>query len=472
MSDSPHPLAAERGPASAPDTPPPVGRGWRGCADLFGTAAIASMLIVGCLWLYNQGIQTIADGDWPTSLGKLTGLLASNLMLLQVLMMARIPWVERAWGHDLLTRRHRLVGFASFWLMLLHIVLITIGYAGHQGISPLVMAGHVLVRKPGMLLALGGTVALIAVVALSIRAARRRLRYESWHLLHLYAYLGMGLALPHQIWTGHDFEQVAAQVYWWTIWGAAAAATVVFRVGLPLWRSAYHRLRVVSVVPETDGVVSVLIAGRGLNRLRARAGQFFFWRFRDGPGWSRANPYSLSAAPTADGLRITVRAVGDGSARLARLGPGTRVLIEGPYGTLTADRQLRPKVALFAAGVGITPLRALLEELRFEPGHAALLYRISDQTSAIFVDELRDLAERRGVVVHYLTGPRRRATSWLPAGGRFDTADEQVLLRVVPDVAAREVYICGPPAWMAAARAACRHAGTPSHHIHLEDFSW
>jgi ferredoxin-NADP reductase len=49
---------------------------------------------------------------------------------------------------------------------------------------------------PGMLLAALGFGALVMVVVTSVRAARRRLRYESWHLLHLYAYLGVGLALP------------------------------------------------------------------------------------------------------------------------------------------------------------------------------------------------------------------------------------------------------------------------------------
>jgi ferredoxin-NADP reductase len=137
---------------------------------------------------------------------------------------------------------------------------------------------------------------------------------------------------------------------------------LVFRLGLPGWRSAYHRLRVLAVVPEAPGVVSVLIRGHRLDRLPARAGQFFLWRFLDGPGWTRANPYSLSAQPSRDQLRLTVQAVGDGSNRVSRLKPGTRVLIEGPYGALTSERRRNRRVLLIAAGVGITPMRALLEE--------------------------------------------------------------------------------------------------------------
>ncbi|MDT5031351.1 MAG: hypothetical protein QOC94_1522 [Actinoplanes sp.] len=141
-----------------------------------------------------------------------------------------------------------------------------------------------LTRYPGMLLATAGTALLTAVVVLSVRAARRRQRYETGHLLHLYAYLG-GLALPHQLWTGADFTVSApARVYWWSLYGSALAAVLAFRVGLPVWRSAYHRFRVAQVGTEAPGVVSVYIRGHRLDRLPVSAGQFFLWRFLDGPG--------------------------------------------------------------------------------------------------------------------------------------------------------------------------------------------
>ena len=103
-----------------------------------------------------------------------------------------------------------------------------------------------------MLLAVGGTVCLVMVVVTSVRAARRRLRYESWHLLHLYAYLGVGLALPHQLWTGQEFlTSPAATVFWWgAVGGLGRARCSSGGSALPLWRSARHRLRVTSVVPR------------------------------------------------------------------------------------------------------------------------------------------------------------------------------------------------------------------------------
>jgi ferredoxin-NADP reductase len=298
------------------------------------------------------------------------------------------------------------------------------------------------------------------------------MRYEAWHLIHLYAYLGVGLALPHQLWTGQDFlASPAARVYWWTLYGGTLAAVVVFRLGLPLWRSAYHRLEVAAVVPEGPAVVSVYLRGRRLDRLPVRAGQFFLWRFLDGPGWTRAHPYTLSAVPDTGALRITVKDLGDGSARVAALRPGTKVLIEGPYGAMTGARRRRTKVLMMAAGVGITAMRGLLDDLPYRPGEVTLLYRVGRLDDAVFAAELDELARRRGARVLYLDGPRPDRESWLPE--RFAHVSDVAALRwLVPDVAEHEVYLCGPPQWMDLARAAVRGAGVSPDHVHREAFAW
>jgi ferredoxin-NADP reductase len=323
---------------------------------------------------------------------------------------------------------------------------------------------------PGMLLAVAGTLCLVLVVVTSVRAARRRLRYESWHLLHLYAYLGVGLALPHQLWTGGDFlANPLATAYWWTAWAATAAAVVVFRLGLPAYRTLRHRLVVRAVVDEAPGVVSVHLAGRHLDELPARAGQFLLLRFLSGPGRSRAHPYSLSAVPSATGLRVTVKDLGDDSARVRGLRPGTRVLVEGPYGRLTAERRSTGKVLLLGAGIGITPLRALAEELPQLPGDVVVVHRVRSMAETVFLPELEHLERTRGLRAVLVPGPRN-GTSWAPVGSGPDGAT--ALRRIVPDVAEREVYVCGPDAWTAAALEAARRAGVPERRLHAERFAW
>ncbi len=451
--------------------PPRGPRRW--WADLAGSLAVFSVVAVVALWLSNGGVQNFSGtGGVAITTARLAGLVAADLMLIQVLLMARIPWVERAYGQDTLARRHRVIGFTSFWLMIAHVALVTFGYAQQVNATFLDQLWSLVTTYAGMLLATASLVLLVMVVGLSIRAARRKLRYESWHLIHLYAYLGVGLALPHQIWTGADFTaSYLTQTYWVTLYIGTLAAVLIFRIGLPVWRSYRHDLRVTDVVEEVPGVVSVHIGGKDLDKLRVRAGQFFLWRFMDGPGWSRAHPWSLSAMPTTDRLRITVKDVGDGSRRVARLSRGTRVLIEGPFGALTGARQRKGKVLLMAAGVGITAIRSLLEDLDYAPGDATLIYRTSTEAEAVFADELDVLAEDRGAQVIYVDGARGRRKSWLPADC-YDLEDDEALTRLVPGIADHDAYLCGPPPWMDAARIALRQAGVPADRIHIEEFAW
>ena len=281
----------------------------------------------------------------------------------------------------------------------------------------------------------------------------------------------MGLALPHQVWTGADFIGNAwARAYWWTLYSAVAASVLVFRLGLPLRRSWRHRLTVARVVHEGPGVVSVHLAGRHLDRLGVRAGQFFLWRFIDGTGSSRAHPFSLSAPPHASGLRITAKTLGTGSARLAALKPGTRVLMEGPYGRLTAAVRTRQTLTFVAAGIGLTPMRALLEELDYAPEEATLIHRTRGPDDVVFADEITELARARGVRVQHLPGARNPlAGSWSPIGF---SSSATALLALAPDIATSDVYLCGPDDWMRAVRTTARAAGVPARQIHSEHFNY
>jgi predicted ferric reductase len=470
-------------PPAAPRRLRPAPPWW---ADVIGAAAAGSLVVVTALWLSHHGVQDLGlagvapaqPADALIALGRWTGLVAADLLLIQVLLMARVPWIERSYGQDRLARWHRVLGFTSFFGMLAHVGFTTVGYAAGARTGIPAQFWELITTYPGMLLATAATGLLVLVAVTSMRAARRRLRYESFHLLHLYAYLAVGLALPHEIWTGTEFVgSPAARAYWWTLYGLTVAAVLVFRVGQPAVRTLRHGLRVAAVVPESPGVVSVHLTGRRLDRLPVRAGQFFTWRFLDGPGWTRAHPYSLSAAPDGRSLRITVKALGDGSTRLAAMRPGTRAVIEGPYGRLTGDVCRGRGVTLVGCGVGITPLRGLLEEVGPAeygpvPHPPTVIFRASTPEDLMLRAELEALVAARGGRLVCLPGRRSAdAENWLPAGYEH-IRPEDALRSIDPAIAAHDVFVCGPPAWMRAVGDAARRAGVREAQIHRERFDW
>ncbi len=125
---------------------------------------------------------------------------------------------------------------------------------------------------------------------------------------------------------------------------------------------------------------------------------------------------------------------------------------------------------MIGAGVGITPLRALAEGLEYAPARRCC--STARRPTPLFVDELTALAEQRGLVVWGLPGRRRAPdSSWL-GDGVDTTTDLAALTAWVPDVADRDVYVCGPGAWADLVLRDLRAAGVPEPHIHLETFGW
>ena len=194
---------------------------------------------------------------------------------------------------------------------------------------------------------------------------------------------------------------------------------------------------------------------------RAQAGQFFLWRFLSRGRWWASHPFSLSAAPDGRSLRITIKDLGDFTHRAAAIPVGTRVVAEGPFGVFTDAVRRRPKVALIGGGIGITPVRSLLEEM---DGDLVVVYRVLSDDDVIFGDELRELAARKDATFHLVVGDHRT-----PEGGRLLSPEH--LLSLVPDLAEREVYVCGPPAMADAVRKSVRQAHVPSRYIHTERFA-
>lgn len=455
-------LTLETARRVVPVAPGPVRRRRSLAASVLLLALGVDVGAVLALGVARFGTDVAAPGGLALWGGRVTGLLAEVLVLGMVLLAARLPALERAVGQDTLLRWHRWLGPTVLVVIVAHPLLLAAGYAGAAGWWPsLVGLGSTTLD------AVVGTGLFVIAAGTSVGLVRRRLPYESWHLLHLLTYAAVVLAFLHQLTAGSTVLQGTVVRTWWLMQVIAVLGlAAVHRVIVPLWVSARHGLRVVEVVRETDDVVSVVVRGRDLNLLGARGGQFLVWRFLDRSHWWRAHPFSLSAAPGGGLLRLTARQVGDGTRDLQHLRPGTRLLVEGPYGVMTGDARHGDRVLLIGAGLGIAPLRALLEDLPTAVD-VVVLHRASHAGDAVLHAELVGLAAHRPATrVELVTGGRGAAGDPdRPLGARS-------LRRLVPDIADRDVYVCGPAGLTDELRATVRSLGLPGDRVHAESFAF
>lgn len=457
--------AAEPAQAAArPRKQPPARRSSVPRPALAGAALVAAGIGLGATTALTITAETTgqltAVGGLATFAGNLTGMTGTYLALLMVLLVSRIPLVEQVLGHDGLLRWHRRLAPWPISLLVAHAVLLTAGYAQAARSGPWHEVHTLLFAYPDVLIATVGLGLMCLAGVISIRAVRRRLRREVWWSVHLVMYLALALSFAHVIVLGPSFVgHPLTRLVWSVAWAATAGVVLAYRVGLPVLRSVRHRLRVAEVRPEGPGVVSVICRGEHLDRLAVSGGQFFLWRFLTRGMWWQAHPYTMSALPQPPFIRLTVKGVGDHSAALARLRPGTRVAIEGPYGVFTRHAQRRPRVLLIAAGIGVTSVRSLLEDLP-RSARPAVVLRATRREDLVLGTEIADLVKRRGGHLHELTGSRTEAS-----------VDQYSLRRLVPDLKERDLYVCGPEAFVTSVVEVARSLGLPDEAIHHEAYA-
>jgi predicted ferric reductase len=441
--------------------------------DLAEVVAWGSVLVVVAMFLIDGGIKSIVDV--PSALGalsRLTALVGTDLLLIHMLLVARVPWIDRLYGLDKSTEAHKKLGKPILYLIVAHFLASLVNYAIVDQKAILDELYNLVFNVPDMLIATIALVLMIAVVVSSIQIARKRLSYEAWWVIHLLSYLSVFLAIPHQISTGSDIAGKPIAVFYWTALYVFVAGNIIwFRVLQPIFGSIHYGFKVETTVKESTDATSIYITGKNLQKLGYESGQFFILRVLTPSQWWRAHPFSLSAAPNSRFVRFTVGNRGDDTALLQKIKPGTRVILEGPYGVFTEARRTKEKVTLICAGIGAPPIRALAESMAARPGDVTIIYRVRDKDDAALVDELHTLSARRGFTFTLLEGGRGSANSWLPAHPE-NIPDHARISVIAPWISESDVFICGPAAWTRTVKRSLTRAGTPANQIHAEEFAW
>jgi predicted ferric reductase len=445
---------------------PPARSAWSTPDVAYVVFAANAVIIVG-FWWFSSGFEITRNAsDLFNGIGRVTGLLGTYLVLWQLLFMARLPWLEHAFGLERMAVLHKWNGYLAIGLLIGHAVFQTLGYQLGDGKNLVAQVADFIVSYQGLLAAIVALGLFVAVVVMSVTIARRGLAYETWYFIHLYAYLAVVLAFSHQLATGVDFAGNPAFVWYWCgLYVVVGGSLVLYRLVGPLASYRRHRFRVHAIEREARGVFSIYISGRDLDQFEAEAGQFAIWRFMDRKRWWQAHPFSISAVPNGRRLRITVKNIGDFTNDIHTLKPGTPILVDGPFGKFI-ERPKNSKVLLIAGGIGITPIRPLAEEMAADGFDVRVLYRAHSEGDLVFKKELDALTTQEDSVrVDYLltmAGSRRQARdAWFSPSS---------LAGLVPDIFDRVVYVCGPKGMMAVVRSSLEALGIPTDQIRTEVF--
>lgn len=395
------------------------------------------------------------------SFSRLAALVGTYFSIVGIFMIARIPWVEKSIGHDRLVVWHRKLGPWSLYLIGAHVLFITLSYAGQDQVSLIVEFWRILQNFGWLWFALAGFFLMVLAGVTSYKKARATMSYETWWILHIFTYGAMAAAFMHQIVNGQMFiGHPLNRGYWIALYVVMAVSVIWWRVVKPTALSIKHRLVVDKVVKEGPGVYSIIFKGRNLRKLGAEGGQFFNWRFNTKGHKMLAHPYSLSAAPTNEHMRISIKNLGDHSRASEYFRVGTKVWFEGPYGAFIAGRTKRKRAVMIGGGVGITPIRALLDEFK-SSAKIDVIFRAPRVEDLVLKEELDYIAanSKGSIRVHYMAGPRKNYPM-----------DAPFLKALIPDIADSDIYICGPVALIETVVDAAHELGVSPTRVHHEEF--
>lgn len=349
-------------------------------------------------------------------IARMSGRSGAFLMLVQLLLIA--------WGRK--TKLHKLNGKIAFLLVSVHMSIM------------LYINGLSILQIDEFFKAFIAFLLLILVIITSI-FIRNRLKYEVWHNIHLLTYLAILLAFSHQ--------KTPFPVFWKSLYIFTFANVFYFKflkLALNFWK---HKFRVDKIVQETPSTVSVYITGTEVEKFSFEPGQYVVIRFLDKNFWWQAHPFSFSSLPGQKSLRLTIKSSGDFTSQINKIKIGTSIILDGPYGEFTPDQSKSNKFLLLAGGVGVTPLRALIEHFANFKKDVIMVYAARNKEEILFAKELIKYK------VKYV----------------FGHLEKEILQNLIPDIASREVYICGPESFNKSMKQYSQELGVKS--IHLEEFS-
>jgi predicted ferric reductase len=403
--------------------------------------------------------------DFWTEFSVALGYSGLAMMGLQFGLTARFRYVTDPWGEDVIYHFHRQISLVAVGLVVTHPIILV-------AVKPELLALSNMLEAPlSAHFALVSIFSVIALVVTGLWRAALKIKYETWHLIHIVlAVVAVTAGVVHMVGSGFYLVDPWKQVLW--------VGLTVFWIGLLLYVRIVKPLfmlrrpyRITEVRKERGDTSTLVMQPEGHPGFRFRPGQFGWLTVWGSPFKITGHPFSFSSsAAVADGrVEMSIRNLGDFTSEIHKVPVGRRVYLDGPYGAFTIGNPADMHV-LIAGGVGVTPMMSMIRTFadRGEKRPVILLYGSKDWDSITFREELEALKERLSLtVVHILANP--------PAGwtGEQGFIDAEVLKRHLPlPFADHEYFICGPGVMMDAIEKALGEMNVPMSKYHSERYSF
>jgi predicted ferric reductase len=426
----------------------------------FLASQLAGALILGIL---SEPFNTwsLSPESFALNLSRIAALVGTAIALTSVALASRAPWIESAVGQDRMIYWHRKIGPYALFLIGFHVLLVSFAKTAGTEFNTWQSLWDLVIGAKWFMAAFLGFIFMVGIGITSYHRIRTLFSYETWWVIHLYSYIGIALAFMHEITNGVMFINSELLKNWWIFYTASIFTILItYRIIVPLRLTLTDKPQVTKVTRENRDTVTVSIRTNKRKAMKAKGGQFFNLRFLAGNKWWEAHPYSMSRVPKDGVLQFTVKELGDHSSWLKSLRPGTRVSLEGPYGNFTADRLVGDKVILIAGGIGVTPLKAIVQSLP-TVSHGVLLWRVSRKDDVFMLSDIEKLCQARGIDFKTVIGSRIHHQNWL-----------QKELGHLPDISTYEVFLCASKGLIDDSKRGLKQLGIPETSIYTEEFEF
>ena len=405
------------------------------------------------------------------ALGQALGLVGMAMFALNLVLGPRLRFLESLFGGmNRVYIVHHILGGVSFILLLVHPILLVAQYLGFGAIglkssyvlyiaNPFCFAQFSLVNPECSYLF--GVVALLLMILFLVLTFFIKLPYHTWKLTHKFLGFAFFFGALHALFVSSDVTRSPVLQYYMWFLAAIGFASIMYRTILGALLIPRREYVVDEVKQINPSIVEIVMHAKDGKPMSYTPGQFVFIGFPDTRGLEEVHPFSLTSSPGTDKLSIGVKALGDYTKQLNRIMPGSRAVIEGPFGRTSYVYYPCKEQIWIAGGIGVTPFLSMARSLTKESDYKVdMYYSAMSSEGAAWNEELCSIAA---------TNPNFRLIPWYGVEKGYLSAD--AIAAESKNLLGKEIFVCGPPPMMRSIKSQFAKWQVPVSCVHSEEFS-